>query len=337
MAELKLVSETAAVADGASGTLLELVGAGGVAPRAGRRRRPAAGRGAERRRPSTPGGPGCNRCRHLRWHQRPEGGIAGAFFCDEVAWARIAPRLEGEARRRWKAAGGREPLEAHRLDAFLELLAGGAGSAGAVRAVRSAGGARPHTVVIVDAGALRRGTVDDGELCEIEGIGPVSVEAATELLGEGGLQFAGPRRHRHQDGDRHHAEPAPADGRRAGGPGPHLLPSKGAANGTASKSTTAGSTSPPAGRPASTIWPACAPSTTISRPTAAGGWKAGPGVGDGSPPPIRRAPATSPGPGGWRRRKANRTYLARPENGISWAPTGCGVKNFCHRPGGFKT
>ena len=43
--------------------------------------------------------------------------------------------------------------------------------------------------MIVDAEALRRGSVEGGELCEIEGIGPVSVEAASELLGEGGLQF----------------------------------------------------------------------------------------------------------------------------------------------------
>ena len=43
--------------------------------------------------------------------------------------------------------------------------------------------------MIIDAGALRRGTAEGGELCEIEGIGPVSVDAATELLGEGGLQF----------------------------------------------------------------------------------------------------------------------------------------------------
>jgi len=36
---------------------------------------------------------------------------------------------------------------------------------------------------------LRRGTTEGDELCEIEGIGPVSVEAATELLSEATLRF----------------------------------------------------------------------------------------------------------------------------------------------------
>jgi hypothetical protein len=36
---------------------------------------------------------------------------------------------------------------------------------------------------------LRRGTTQDDELCEIEGIGPVSVEAATELLSESSVRY----------------------------------------------------------------------------------------------------------------------------------------------------
>ena len=44
-------------------------------------------------------------------------------------------------------------------------------------------------MVVIDAEALRRGTTKGDELCEIEGIGPVSVAAATELLSEGGFQY----------------------------------------------------------------------------------------------------------------------------------------------------
>ena len=125
----KLVSETAAVAEGASGTLLDLSGQGAshheLSDAAARLRAAARSRESEHARRAR-----VHQCRHLRWHQRPEGGIGGAFVCDEVAWARIAPRLEAEARRRWKAAGQEEPLDAHRLDAFLELLAGGGGSGG---------------------------------------------------------------------------------------------------------------------------------------------------------------------------------------------------------------
>jgi hypothetical protein len=44
-------------------------------------------------------------------------------------------------------------------------------------------------LIIVNAESLRRGSTQGDELCEIEGIGPVSVAAATELLSEGGFQY----------------------------------------------------------------------------------------------------------------------------------------------------
>jgi hypothetical protein len=120
--------------------------------------------------------------RHLRWHQDDNGGIRIEGFCDEVAWAQVAPRLEAEAKARWKADGsGGDSLEAHRLDAFIDLLSGSKPA--------SAPAAAPRTLVIIDAEALRRGTTQGDELCEIEGIGPVSVAAATELIGTGGLQY----------------------------------------------------------------------------------------------------------------------------------------------------
>jgi hypothetical protein len=122
--------------------------------------------------------------RHFRWHQDENGGIRSEFLCDEVAWAKVAHRLEADAKARWKAAGaaGGESLEAHRLDAFLALMAEASGST-----CRS--GPAPRAVVLVDAEALRRGTTHGDELCEIDGIGPVSVDAATELIGDAGLQF----------------------------------------------------------------------------------------------------------------------------------------------------
>jgi hypothetical protein len=152
--------------------------------------------------------------RNFRVHQCPEGGVRGQFFCDDVAWARVYPALEADAKARWKAAGMVEPLDAYRCDAFLAQLGGtgygddggyfgdgdgsgdGGGGGGGTDGGGPGGGgrganrtARPHTLVIIDAEALRRGTTDEGEICEIEGIGPVSVEAATELLGEGSVQF----------------------------------------------------------------------------------------------------------------------------------------------------
>jgi hypothetical protein len=124
--------------------------------------------------------------RHLRAHQGEQGGIRGEFFCDEVAWAKVAPILEAETKSRWKASGSKslETLAARRVDAFIDLMARAATSSG----VKGASNA-PKAVVIVDAAALRRGGTHYGELCEIEGIGPVSVQAARELIGQSALHF----------------------------------------------------------------------------------------------------------------------------------------------------
>jgi hypothetical protein len=116
--------------------------------------------------------------RHFVWHQVDSGGIRGEFLCDEVAWARVAPRLEAEAKRRWKAAGSfeGESLGAHRLD----LLAGAKAGAGATV---------PQALVLIDAAALRRGALRAGDTCEIDGVGPVSLAMATELLDEASVRF----------------------------------------------------------------------------------------------------------------------------------------------------
>jgi hypothetical protein len=119
--------------------------------------------------------------RHLSWRQDPNGGIRFEGSCDDVAWARVAPGIDRRAarlQRQAHQAGSDESLGAYRLDALLEIL-GGQGS----------GTARPHTLLLINAESIRRGRTARGELCEIEGIGPVSVEAATELMGEGSLQI----------------------------------------------------------------------------------------------------------------------------------------------------
>jgi hypothetical protein len=127
--------------------------------------------------------------RHFRWHRDENGGIRGEFFCDEIAWARVAPGLERDARARWKAAGSSadESLAAHRMDALIDILGGGGTGWGGTGG--GGGSAKVETLVVIDAAALRRGTTEGDELCEIEGIGPVSVLAATELLTEGGLRY----------------------------------------------------------------------------------------------------------------------------------------------------
>ena len=184
--QIKLLAEAAAVSPEAPGTLLDLVAAGSshqeLCDAATRLRAAAQSAGSERASRAR-----VHALRHCRWHQDPDGGIRGSFFCDEAQWARVMPLLEAEAKRRFRAAGAgsADSFEAHRMDALIDLLArtAGSGSAGQSK------GARPHTLVLIDAEALRRGTTHGDELCEIEGIGPVSVASASELLGQGGLQY----------------------------------------------------------------------------------------------------------------------------------------------------
>ena len=187
--QLKIVAETTAVAPKAPGPLLSLVedGASNQELRDAAARLKAEARSVE-----------CDRARrdrvhanrHFRWHQDPHGGIRFDGSCDEVAWAKVAPRLESDAKARWKAAGAGagESLEAHRLDAFLEIMGCSAGARGG-GGPKGGPGPRARAIILLDAKALRRGTTRGDELCEIEGVGPVSVEAATELLGQASLQF----------------------------------------------------------------------------------------------------------------------------------------------------
>ncbi len=184
-AQLKVMGRAEACAPGSAETLLELAAHGvshqELSDAAARLRTASRSREeAQARRTRV------HAHRHFRWRQCPDGGIRGEFFADEVQFARVAPLIDARAKARWKAAGAKDPttLEAHRLDAFIELLAQGASSPG-----DGGGGSRVETLVVIDAAALRRGSVEGDELCEIEGIGPVSVAAATELLSEGALRY----------------------------------------------------------------------------------------------------------------------------------------------------
>src|ERR1700722_1810793 len=125
--QLKLVTTALGEVPDATGDLLKLVDEGAshkeLSDKATQMRAAARSREDERLRRAR-----VHTNRHFRWGQDENGGIRGEFLCDEVEWARGAPRLEAEARRRWKAAGngngGGASLEAYRLDAFIDLMGG---------------------------------------------------------------------------------------------------------------------------------------------------------------------------------------------------------------------
>jgi hypothetical protein len=179
--ELGVVTKAQAADPESLGTLLGLVGTGASHHElcASAQAATAAARSRENERATRARIEATRRC---RVHQVEGGGIRGEFFCSEAAWSRVGPRLDAATKARWRAAGASsaDSYAAHRLDALLDLL----GTSGSVD-----GSARPEVLVIVDATALARGTTSTGEICEIDGIGPVPVETAIELLGEGSLRY----------------------------------------------------------------------------------------------------------------------------------------------------
>jgi hypothetical protein len=88
---------------------------------------------------------------------------AGARF--DAAWEAHIDRIFRDARR----AGRHEPRAAYAADALVALA--------------SEGPCKPVEVrVVVDSSALARGHTEAGERCEVSGVGPMPVTAASALL-----------------------------------------------------------------------------------------------------------------------------------------------------------
>jgi hypothetical protein len=109
----------------------------------------------------------------------------GTFRLDarltKQAGARLFAGLKDEADKIFEDArrsGAKERPEAYLADALVALV---------TRSSKDeAGTSRPKALahLRVDITALRRGNTAPGEICEIEGVGPVSVATARELLGD---------------------------------------------------------------------------------------------------------------------------------------------------------
>ena len=103
----------------------------------------------------------------------------GAAF--EAALARVVDAEFARAR----TEDRREPREAYAFDALMKMAEGTAASA------KPTGRPNPRYLAVLraDVGALVRGTVHDGEVCEIAGVGPVPVARARGLLGDSILKL----------------------------------------------------------------------------------------------------------------------------------------------------
>jgi hypothetical protein len=120
--------------------------------------------------------------RFLRTYVTREGAVRGEFALAPLEGARLLSALEVEERYFFEQArerGERESSAAYAADALVAL------------ADRQAGEGRRTAVVslTVDAAALRRGHCEEGESCEIPGVGAVPVSTARTLLGESWLRL----------------------------------------------------------------------------------------------------------------------------------------------------
>jgi hypothetical protein len=109
----------------------------------------------------------------------PGGGVRLEALLPTEEGAAVMQALEHATDRRWRRAwsnGGRLSMDQARADALLALCTG---SGDPTRQPRP-----PELVVTVDAAALVRGEVGEGELCVIDGVGSVPVATARGLLGE---------------------------------------------------------------------------------------------------------------------------------------------------------
>ncbi|MGH9017610.1 MAG: hypothetical protein ACRDY1_07670 [Acidimicrobiales bacterium] len=108
--------------------------------------------------------------------------------------AKVASAIRAESARvfhRARRAGHREPSVAYDADAFVALVTGTAETASAPEPRRRAKNGKPTTVMHlrVDLAALRRGSLQEGETCEIPGVGPVPLATARAELGEALLKL----------------------------------------------------------------------------------------------------------------------------------------------------
>jgi Domain of unknown function (DUF222) len=124
--------------------------------------------------------------RYFRHWSDGEGAFRGEFKLTPDDGARMLASLEVRANQLFdtaRQAGDREPPAAYAADALVELVTRAPGGATG----RSTGDAVVH--LRVDAGALRRGHVEGGEMCEIAGVGAVPVSTARQMLPESFLKI----------------------------------------------------------------------------------------------------------------------------------------------------
>jgi hypothetical protein len=113
--------------------------------------------------------------RSLRTWTDADGAFCGAFRTTPDAGARMLAALDAEIERVFKVArkeSRREPRQAYAMDALESLVCAGYGGKRATPSY--------EICVFADRAAMLRGHTEGGEVCEIQGLGPVPVSVVKE-------------------------------------------------------------------------------------------------------------------------------------------------------------
>jgi hypothetical protein len=136
-----------------------------------------------------------HRTRYLRHWRESDGAFRISCRMTEDTGLRILQAVDEGINAVWEEALTQHragaSTEAFRLDSLERLVMRGDRCLWQHRDEdRSAGRRNGSTVHLrVDAAALRRGSLEDGDVCEIPGLGPVSLEAARSLLPDSWLKI----------------------------------------------------------------------------------------------------------------------------------------------------
>jgi hypothetical protein len=123
--------------------------------------------------------------RHIRRWRDPDGAEHLHAVGTKRDMSIIDQALKQQVDQRFKQArrdGVREPLEAYAFDALVALADGSV-------ALEKKDPIRNLAILRLDLSALVRGHPEDGEVCEISGLGPVSMATARAMLGESVLKL----------------------------------------------------------------------------------------------------------------------------------------------------
>ena len=185
-AQAKVIAESATAAPGTEEALVEAAG-----------RRDLKGLRAEARRLEATAGldeaeriEAVHRTRHLRHWRDADGAFRISCRMTEDTGLRIMEAVHAATEQLWQEASAghrrRDADEAYRLDALERLVGRGDRCTWHHKESGEAHWARraPTVHLRVDAAALRRGSLEPGEVCEVPGLGPVSLATARAVLAD---------------------------------------------------------------------------------------------------------------------------------------------------------